>query len=297
GGLISGTSALIRLEGWTWEDLVVVSPAAMHIQWPSFRTRRAPTFGPVASEEDQKKQREERLKEIRDTFDAARAYARARRADGNGGERAEIDPALEAMLPVIDGDIPVVLHANEIRQIRSAVEWAGEEGVGAILAGNGDVGRMAEPLAEKDVPVIVTSVLATPDREDEPYDAAFVLPLKLHEAGVRFCISTGGGGFGTSNARNLPYHAAMAAAFGLDREEAMRSITRYPAEILGVGDVLGTLAPGKSASLVIADGDLLEIRTNVLRVFIDGREIDVDDNKHDRLYDKYRQRPKLAAAP
>ena len=118
----------------------------------------------------------------------------------------------------------------------------------------------------------------------------------LHEAGVRFCISTGGGSFGSSNARNLPYHAAMAAAFGLDREEAVRAVTRYPAEILGVGDDLGTLEVGKSASLMITDGDPLEIRTRVLEVFIDGRPAGVENNKHFRLYDKYRGRPKVTAA-
>ncbi len=297
GGLVSGTSALIRLDGWTWEDLAAVSPAAMHIRWPSFRIRRGPSFfGPPVSEEDQKKRRKERLQKIDDLFDDTRAYALARRADGNGGKRADVDPALEAMLPVIDGAVPVILHAAEIRQIRSAVEWAEKEELTAIIAGNRDVWRVSDLLVEKDVPVIVTSVLSRPAREDEPYDTPFVLAARLHDAGVRFCISTGGGGFGTSNVRNLPYHAAMAAAFGLDREEALRAITRYPAEILGVGDDLGTVEVGKSASLVIADGDLLEIRTKVLRVFIDGRSVDVEDNRHYRLYDKYRHRPKVAAA-
>ncbi|MDX1387788.1 MAG: amidohydrolase family protein [Acidobacteriota bacterium] len=298
GGLVSGTSALIRLDGWTWEDLAAVSPAGMHIRWPSFRIRRGPSFfGPPESEEDQKKRRKEQLDHIDDLFDDARAYALARRADGNGGKRAEIDPALEAMLPVIDGEIPVILHAGEVRQIRSAVEWAGKQGLASIVAGNADLWRVTDLLVDSGVPVIVTSVLNRPTREDEPYDTPFVLPARLHEAGVRFCISTGGGGFGTSNGRNLPYHAAMAAAFGLDREEAVRSITRYPAEILGVGDDLGTIEVGKSASLVMTDGDLLEIRTNVLRVFIDGRAVDVEDNKQYRLYDKYRHRPRVGTSP
>jgi imidazolonepropionase-like amidohydrolase len=117
----------------------------------------------------------------------------------------------------------------------------------------------------------------------------------LRQAGVRFCISNGGGGFGASNTRNLPYQAGMAAAFGLPRDEALKSVTLYPAQILGVGDRLGSIEVGKSASLMLTDGDPLEIRTHVLRVFIDGRETDLG-NKHQRLYDKYKARPMPATA-
>jgi cytosine/adenosine deaminase-related metal-dependent hydrolase len=292
GGLISGTSALIRLGGWTWEDITAATPVALHVRWPSFRIRRTSFFGPPPpSEADQKKEREDRLKEIRRFFEDARAYARAREAQGGGAPTPDFDPALEAMRPVLDGKIPVIVHAEEIRQIGSAIDWAEDEGVRMILAGSGDVWRVAKTLKERNVPVIVMSVLRTPSREDEPYDTAYALPARLHEAGVRFCISTGGGGFGSANARNLPYHAAMAAAFGLPREEATRALTLYPAEILGVGDELGSIEPGKSASLIVTDGDPLEIRTRVIEAWIDGRPIDPDDNKHVRLYRKYKNRP------
>jgi imidazolonepropionase-like amidohydrolase len=293
GGLISGTSALIRLDGWTWEDLVAARPVALHVQWPSFRIRRGgPGEGTAPSEEDQKKERDESIKKIRQAFDDARSYAKAKAASPPRGRPFSADPAYEAMLPVLDGRVPVIVQASEIRQIRSAVAWAESEGVRLVLLGAGDIGRAASLLAEKKVPVIVDGVLAVPAREDDPYDSAYAIASKLHDAGVRFAISSGGGSFDSANTRNLPYHAAMAAAFGLPKDAAFRAITLSPAEILGVGSDLGSIDVGKSASLILTDGDPLEIRTHVLASWIDGREASLDDNKHVRLYRKYRARPR-----
>ncbi len=296
GGLVSGSSALIRLDGWTWEDLAAARPVGMHVRWPRFRILRESYYGPPPSEEDQKKEREESLKKVRKLLEDARAYRKAREAAASGGPPADFDAALEAMIPVLDGALPVIVHADEVRQIKSALDWARDEGVRVILSGSGDVWRVADLLRERSVPVIVESVLSLPDREDEPYDSAYALPAKLHAAGVKFCIATAGGGFGSSNSRNLPYHAGMAAAFGLPREEALKAVTLYPAEILGVGRELGSIEPGKSASLILTDGDPLEIRTQVRAAWIDGRPTTLENNRHDRLYRKYRERPRPARA-
>ncbi|ANM31985.1 hypothetical protein ABI59_00335 [Acidobacteria bacterium Mor1] len=295
GGLVSGTSSLIRMDGWTWEDHLAAGPVAMHLRWPSFTIRTRSRFGRSTSRGDQIKRRDERLERIATFFDDARAYRRAK--EGAGGRDFDIEPRFEAMLPVLGGATPVVIHASEIRQIKSALDWAaGEEGLRVILAGAGDVWRVADRLAAHDVPVILTSVLSLPRREDEPYDTPFTTPSKLREAGVRFCIAGSGSGFGASNARNLPYQAAMAAAFGLDRDEALRALSLYPAQILGVGDALGSIEVGKSASLFLSDGDPLEITTSIERMFIDGREADLPGNKHERLYRRYSERPKAAGA-
>jgi imidazolonepropionase-like amidohydrolase len=296
GGLVRGTSSLIRLDGWTWEDLTATSPVAMHVSWPSFRIRTFSYSGTPPSREDQEKQREERLERIREAFADARAYRRARASARGGGRALDHDPALEAMLPVLDGDVPVIVHASEIRQIRSAVEWAEEEGLRLVLAGAGDMWRVADLLAEKDIPVLLTGVLSLPTRRDEPYDTPYVAAARLHRAGVRFAFAGSGGGFGAANARNLPYHAAMAVAFGLPRDEALRALTLRPAEILGLDHALGSIEPGKSASLMIADGDPLEIRTQVERLFIDGREADLGRSKHYRLYQRYASRPTADAS-
>ena len=297
GGSISGTSALIRLDGWTWEDLTAGTPIAMHIQWPQFRIQRPGRglFQPVPSEEDQRKARDKALRTIRQAFEDARAYQKAKNANGKNGSRpAKADPVWEAIIPVLEGKIPVIVHANEIRQIKSAIEWADQERIRMILAGNGDVWRVSDLLREKQIPVIITGILTLPMREDEPYDTAYAVAAKLHAAGVKFCIAGDGGGFEAPNTRNLPYHAGMAAAFGLPRDEALKAVTLYPARILGVDAALGSLEVGKSASLILTDGDPLEIRTKILAEFIDGRRVSLESNRHYRLYEKYMNRPRLA---
>ena len=287
GGLVSGSSSLIRLDGWTWEDLRAAAPVAIHIQWPAFTPTRS-WFGPPKTAEKLTIERKQKLEELESLLDGARAYAAAKSAGG----RLEIDPQLEAMLPVIDGAIPVIAHAEEIRQIKAAVAWAEKEEIRLILAGRKDMWRVAEMLAEKKISVIVTNVLALPAREDETYDTAYATAAKLHRAGVEFCIAGSANSFSASNTRNLPDQAAMAAAFGLPRDAAIEAVTLAPARILGVGDVLGSIEVGKSASLIITDGDVLEITTAVERVFIDGREASLE-TRQTRLYERYASRPKV----
>jgi imidazolonepropionase-like amidohydrolase len=291
GGLVSGTSTVIRLDGWTWEDHLAVAPAAMHLSWPKYTADRWYFEAPESSE-DLEKLREKKLKRLRRLIDDSRAYAKAKEAAARGAPRHEVDPQLEAMLAVLDGSTPVIIHAEDIRQIKSAVAWAEKEGLRLILAGRGDMWRVAEMLAEKEIPVILTNLLALPRREDEPYDTAYASAAKLHEAGVEFCIAGAANSFSAANARNLPYHAGMAAAFGLPKEEALKAVTLYPARILGIGTELGSIEVGKSASLIISDGDPLEIRTTVEQVFIDGRRADLS-TRHTRLYERYAGRPAL----
>lgn len=288
GGLVSGTSSLIRLDGWTWEDLSAAAPVAMHLSWPGY-TPTENWFGPPKTVETLAEERKERLATLERLMTDARAYAIAKAADGTA---IAVDPRLEAMLPVLDGTVPVIVHAEELRQIEAAVAWAENEGIRLILAGRKDMWRAVEMLAEKHIPVIVTNVLALPARDDEPYDAAYTTAAKLHEAGVEFCIAGAANGFSAANARNLPDHAAMAAAFGLPAEAALEAMTIAPARILGVGDDLGSIEAGKSASLIITDGDVLEIRTNVEQVFIDGRRADLE-TRQTRLYERYAARPTM----
>ena len=287
GGLVSGSSSLIRLDGWTWEDLRAAAPVAIHLQWPAFTPTQS-WFGPPKTVEELTKERKQKLEELERLIAGARAYATAKAADVD----LAIDPQLEAMLPVLDGRIPVIIHAEELRQIKAAVAWAENEQIRIILTGRQDMWRAAEMLAEKRIPVIVANVLALPAREDEAYDTAYATAARLHEAGVDFCIAGSANSFSASNTRNLPDQAAMAAAFGLPRNAALEAITIAPARILGVDGDLGSIEPGKSASLIITDGDVLEIRTTVERVFIDGREAGME-TRQTQLWERYAQRPIL----
>ena len=286
GSLLRGTSALLRLDGWTWEEMTLRAPVGMHLTWPRVSV---PTgwWEPKKSEEDIRKEKEEALKDLKKAIEAGRAYLKAKRAAAEGkAQPPEMDTKSEAMIPLLEGRIPMIVDANDVRQIKDAVEWAEKEKIPLILSGARDGWRVAELLAKKHVPVILGPVLSVPSREDEPYDTAYTNAAKLREAGVLIAFSAGG----ASNVRILPYQAAMAAAFGLPKNEALRGVTLYPARILGVEDRLGSIEAGKDASFIVTDGDPLEIRTLVLSAWIEGREVSLE-NKHKQLYEKYRSRP------
>ncbi|MFQ6112927.1 MAG: amidohydrolase family protein [bacterium] len=286
GGLISGTSALIMLDGWTWEALTLKAPIGLHVRWPAMGVSRSPFV--TKSKEEQLKERDKNLQKIRDAFAEARAYLRAKEAEAKEGvPYHDTDLRWEAMIPVLKKEIPVFVHANEIRQIQAAMDWASEEDIKMVLVGGQDAWRVADLLKEKNVPVIVGGTHRLPMRRWEAYDTPFTLPLKLYEAGVTFCIATQGGSFGAAHERNLPYQAAMAAAYGLPKEEALKAVTLYPAQILGVAGQVGSLEVGKDATLIVTDGDPLEITTNVEWEFIQGRKIDLS-SRHTQLYQKYK---------
>jgi len=283
GGLIPGRASVIRMDGWTWEDLAVKDAAGLMVNWPSLRTISARWM--TRSDSDQLEQARTRLRAIDDAFDAAAAYVAAREADPTLAE----DLRWEAVRPVLAGEVPVFIRATEMEQIQSAVSWAVRRKLKAVIVGGHDAHLCAELLKKHDIGVIVTGTHRMPKRADSPYDEPFVLPRILEEQGVRWCLATGGGSFDAAHERNLPYHAATAVAFGLSEEAAIRAITLSAAELLGVGDRLGSLEVGKAATLIITDGSPLEVHTRVERAFIDGREISLE-NKQTALERKYREK-------
>jgi imidazolonepropionase-like amidohydrolase len=289
GGVISGQSALIQLAGWTPAEMVVKDPVGMHIRFP--RLRSSPFVEIPTEEEAEREQRRtytRALDRLRDMFRDANAYAKAasaRAADRNV-RRFDRDLVLEALVPIVEGRVPVIIEANLARDIRSALKFSEEQNVKMILAGGQDVTAVIPELKKRDIPVLLGPILALPPREDDPYDLLFTNAAALHQAGVRFAIRT----TEAHNTRNLPYHAATCAAFGLPADVALKAITIYPAQIFGVADRLGSLEVGKTANVIVTDGDPLEIRTNVRRVFIAGEEIPMD-SYHTLLYEKFRQRP------
>jgi len=288
GGAIAGTSALIHLDGWTQEDMTVAKPVGLHVVWPRLSVNRA--WWETRSEEEQKRAREEAVQAIRDAFDDGRAYWKARDAEGKAGvPRHDRDVKWDAMGRALRGEIPVMFHADAVSQIRSVLHFVDEQKLtNVVLVGGEDAWRVTDELKARNIAVITGPPLSLPRRGYEPYDEGMSLAGKLQAAGVRFCISDGGG---THDARNLAYHAAMAAAFGLPRDEALRSVTLYPAQILGVGDRIGSIEPGKIADLIVTDGDPLEITTQVEQVYINGKATSME-TRHTRLFHKYDSRPR-----
>ncbi len=225
------------------------------------------------------------LATIDEAFDAALAYAEAKRADPS----TETNLRWESMRPVLEGGKPVIVRAQEFEQIESAVSWAVGRGLKIVILGGRDADLASDLLKRHDVPVIIAGTYRMPRREDSPYDSVYTLASALHKAGVRWCMAGEGGDSETPHERNLPYQAAICVAYGLDRDAALRSVTLSAAELLGVADRLGSLEVGKAATLIVTDGDPLEITTAVELAFIDGRTIDLS-NKQTDLAEKYREK-------
>ena len=285
GGLISGTSALLMLDGWTCEDMTLKAPAALYVDWPSMAIAKAPWT--QKSEEEQKKEREAVIKELTNAFRDARAYMNAKRSEQQKGlPYHNVDVRWEAMIPVLEKNVPVVVWANDARQIEAAVAWAQQEDIKIIIGEGHDAWRVADLLKKNNIPVLAGGILRVPDRRFEPYDEPFSLPAKLYRAGVPFAILSADD---PAHERNLPYHAAMAAAYGLPKEEALKAITLYPAQIFGVADRVGSLDVGKDATLIVTTGDPLEIMSAVEMEFIQGKKIDLT-SKHTMLYEKYKEK-------
>jgi imidazolonepropionase-like amidohydrolase len=282
GSVIVGQSAVIALDGWTIEDMTIKAPAGLHVVWPQMR------FADDLPDERKKeleKTRDERLRAIEESFEAARAYRLLPAAD----RPFEVDLRWESMQPALEGNMPVFAHVQDLLQIRHALHIADEYGLRMILVGAADAWRVADLLAEKRIPVIVGAVQRLPLRAWEDYSTPFQNAAKLQAAGVLFAIATGGDSNSAPNERNLPYEAAKAVAHGLPHDEALKAVTLYPAQILGVADRLGSLESGKDATFIVTDGDPLEITTHVERAFILGRELDLT-TRQTVLYEKYRER-------
>ena len=277
-----GQASLIHLDGWTWEEMQIEPGIAMVLYWPRIRLERDPD-AKEASFKEAKKKYDERVAEIERWLEAAKHYGQSK---GSGSEPSR-DSKLEALVPVVEGKQPILIVANRARQIRAAAAFAAKHELRMILGSGIESHKVADLLREKDIPVILGQTEELPLREDDPYDERYTLPSKLHEAGVRFAFGT----FDSANSRTLPYQAAAAVAFGLAYEEGLKSVTLRAAEILGLGDRLGTIEEGKIANLIVTNGDPLEIRTETKFLFIKG-QLTSTDNKHRRLYEKYRARPK-----
>ena len=292
GGAIAGTSALIHLDGWNREDMTLRSPVGLHVRWPAMGIDRSVLE--TRSEEEQKKERDRAIREIRQAFEDARAYGKARDAEGKSGvPRHEQDVKWDGMRKALRGEIAVMFHCSALNQIQAILKFIDEQELrNVVLVGGYDAWRVADELQRRNIAVITGATLELPARGSDAYDASMSLPARLQAAGVRYCISDGGE---TGNARNLPQHAAMASAFGLTHDQALRAVTLSVAEILGVGDRLGSIEPGKIADLVVGDGDPLDMTTHVEQVWIAGKSTSME-NRQTRLFHKYDQRPRGAKA-
>ncbi len=275
GGPFSGQSAVIRLAGDTWEEALTVDRDMLHLQFPTT---------PNVVEEKKKKPTE--IESVKKLLAEAREYGRlVDEAAQLGLLPPPFDPRLDALVPYARAQKRVALHASNAQTILYALEFAKEEGLDALLYGASEGWKVVDAIRASGLSVVLGPVLSLPLSDFDPYDAAYSNAAVLHRAGVEIAIMA----VDDDNTRNLPYHAGLAAAHGLPREEALRSITFTPAKLLGLEQDLGSLAIGKLADVVVTDGDLLEATTRVSAVLIEGRVQDLG-NRQTELYETYRER-------
>lgn len=292
GGLISGQATLINLLGTSQKEMAVTPNAALVINYPALGPRGGGGFGGGFGQQfnlqDALTQSERQLEQIRKMLRDGEAYGRAQDAYAKDTSlpRPNRDVVLEALVPYVRGQLPVMFRADREAEIKGVIKFAEEMKLKPIILGGDDAWKVAGLLKEKNVPVIITGIFGLPGSEDDPYDVAYEQASKLQAAGVKFAISTGDPGM---EARNLPLYAGMAAAFGLPKADALKAVTLYPAQIMNVGDKLGSIEVGKMANIVVTDGDLLEIRTKVKHLFIDGRLVPLT-SRHTDLNDAFKGR-------
>ncbi len=283
GGLIAGKSSLIRLVGFTPDELLIKSPVALHIEFPSGRGSRR------RSTSSTQEQASRQIKELKDLFHDARYYQKRKEAAKKDSRLAlpEFDEILENLLPVVNGELPVMISVHAEQDILDTIKFVKDENIEAIFYGVTYGWKIPEEIKESGIPVVFASLYGQPAKWEDGYDAIYRNPSVLSKAGVKIAFSSQS----ASLAKDLPYHAGKAAAFGLDKQEALRAVTIYPAEIFGMGEKLGSLETGKIANIVLADGDILELGTNIIHVFIDGIEMDLS-SLYTELLDKFKKRHK-----
>ena len=277
GGLISGSSSVFKLDGWNWEDAMLSEDVGLHLHWPGMmQRRRNPESGQFERVENENYQGQTQL--LHTLFHDASTYT---------GEPVNLN--LLAMQPLFNGIAKLFIHADEAKEIISAVRFARSYGVeDIVLVGGADAILVLDFLLAENIPVIYQRIHELPLREWNDVDAPFKTPFLLHDAGVK--VGIGGGATSIDRQRNLPFFAGTAAAYGLDRETALAMVTGINAEILGVDERVGTLETGKDATLFISEGDALDMRTSqVIGAFIQGRDIDLNGTQQ-QLYERFRDK-------
>ena len=291
GGVISGQSAIINLNGSTQTEMAIVPEFGLVINFPRISTFGGFTPGVGAQTIDFNeavKRRDKNIEDLKKMFKDAEIYAKVQEAYAK--DKTLPNPAkdvkLEAMIPYLRGERPIIFTAQREPDIRSVVKFVEDMKIKGIIMGGGDAWKVADGLKKNNIPVIFTNIFNLPSQEDDPYDYFYEGPSKMQKAGVKFSISTGDDG---ANVRDLPYQAGIAGAFGLGHDEALKAVTLYPAQILGIADKYGSIEVGKMANVVVTDGDILDPRTNIKYLFIDGRLLPLT-SRHTELFDAFKDR-------
>jgi imidazolonepropionase-like amidohydrolase len=290
GGVISGQGSLIHLAGWVIDEMLGKKSAALVLNWPRLGPQGG--FGGFGGGGQQarrpfseiKQEYERRVTEIENWLERARHYAQA--VEKGSKENFTRDEKLEALVPVVKGEVPVLVMTNDDRDIKNAVEFCEKQKLKMILGGGREAWKVKDFLKQKNIPVILGRTHALPLNDDEPYDKPYSAPGELAATGVKIAFAT----FDIEFVRRLPNEAGHAVGYGLSHDDALKAVTINPAQMFGVDKELGTIEQGKIANIIVTTGDPLELQTDVRYLFIKG-QLTSTDNKHRQLWEKYRSRP------
>jgi imidazolonepropionase-like amidohydrolase len=280
GGVISGSSSVVQLDAWNYEDAAYKLDNAIHLNMPSFISR--PTrfqllFG-VQPQGDPTRDALNKIDEIKSFFKQAKAYL----ADPSG---KETNLKFESVKGLFNRSQKLFVHANQVKQLLIAVDFVKEFGFDVVIVGGSECWQIADLLKQNNIAVVLGDEHALPATEDDDVDQPYKTPAMLQKAGVLFALNDE---HGESRYRNLPFNAGTAAAYGLTKEQALQAITLNSAKILGVADKTGSIEVGKDANIVVSEGDILDMRTsNIQHAIIQGREVSLD-NKQKQLYERYK---------
>jgi imidazolonepropionase-like amidohydrolase len=286
GGLFPGTASFISLHGYTPQQMLVPESQTIVMQFPV--TGRRGGFD-RRSDDDIEKAAKEAMKKLDDMWDRAELKARldsVYAANPSTKRTTEYVPEVDALVPVVRGDRPLLIVVNRAHDIEKAIAWVEKRNIKLpVFSGVAEGWRVASQIAKANIPCVVGPVQAMPSRASDRYDRAYANAGLLHAAGVKIALRTGE----SENVRNLPYHAGFAAAYGLGKDEALKAVTINPADIFGVSEDIGSIDVGKKANLFVADGDPFETATNIKYLFINGYNIPMKSRQTD-LYDEFLSR-------
>lgn len=292
GGTISGSSSVVQLDAWNWEDAAYKMDNGIHLNLPTFlvRPRRFGGGGRFALNQPQT----DPIKEALDKIEEIKAFFREAKAYSEETAHKETNLKFEAVKGLFTKQQRLFIHGDQVKQMLVAIDLAKEFGFEVTIVGGSECWLIADLLKQNNISVILAQMHNLPTTEDDDVDQPFKTPAVLQKAGVLYCINDE---HEETRYRNLMFNAGVAAAYGLTKEQALQAITLNTAKILGVDDRTGSLEAGKDANIVISSGDILDIRTsNIEHAFIQGREVSLD-NKQTQLYHRYMTKYGLPEAP
>jgi imidazolonepropionase-like amidohydrolase len=280
GGRISGTSSVMALSGWNWEDATIFKDDGVHINWPESIQG---TWKDDVITKTKGKNYQQQKEELVTFFNLVKAYQ-------NNADELKTDLRLNAMIPCLTAEKRIYFHANEIQQLTDIIEFVHFFDIPyPVIVGGYDSYMIARKLKDAKIPVMLGRTHSLPENEDDPIDLPFQLPTMLQKEGVLFCLQNEGE-MEAMNARNLPFQAGTAMAYGLTEEQAIQSISLNTAKIMGISKTYGSIEAGKSASLFVSKGNALDMRTNqVSLIFVNGSFVPTT-NFQTELYQRYEKK-------